>query len=247
MSTLVANNIEKIHTQFFGGAWFTQGFDNVKSMLNGVYSGLFVIVLMAIGAILLLAGKRLMPLIRFVLMFGIGFIGGYLYLTPLIAKVFTLPAWIVGVVIGALLAIPSRYTFPEALFGACAVVGNAVFEKYLADIAAVKDIVASLPAAYADYIAAAAVGAVIFLLLVIFRKASGMILTSAFGAGLLYVNLLKLVPAIDMKSLLKLVDVTVAFLDKLYIQSVWNLGDVAAIMVLFFLGFIVQIATRKKY
>ena len=69
-------------------------------------------VLLAIYAVVLFGGKRLFPFLRFLVFFGVGFVLGVYYLSPLVlVPLPTLPTWVIGLVAGIVASVMAKLLY----------------------------------------------------------------------------------------------------------------------------------------
>ena len=178
--------------------------------------------------LILFWGKKLLPIIKFITSFAVGFGLGVYFIAPLIDDVVSIPVWISGIVIGILAAIIYRLVyvifFAVASFYSVYTVCYALLGNLLNGLGTTK--------AYA-FMGVAAVG---MLLMFIFRKYVEMFGTSYLGALVILKQLNAHVVSFDF------LDMRIAFASGLDIALIALIALVPAII-----GFIVQVKTRKRY
>lgn len=95
---------------------------NISELFSGMWWHLryvkpFVpVILFALWMVIAVAGKRLFGIIRFLAIFGIGFILGVYTLSPLVLEVLpTLPTWVIGLITGIVAGVLSKVVYLFAL------------------------------------------------------------------------------------------------------------------------------------
>ena len=196
---------------------------NVQGMIDGVLASIpygKAIVLMVIGLIIALFGKRLLGVLKFVAAVVVGFGVGALYLAPYVTFV---PEWVVGIVAAVVFALLFKVVY---IVGLVALTGYSVY--WTCFTAAVLPSVLAFTKGNMIFSAVAAVVAIVLVLVLL--KFVEKVYTAVAGAYLIVVQLIKIW---DPRSL----GVLVANDLILFII----MGVIALI------GLIIQIKTRKRY
>jgi hypothetical protein len=181
-------------------------------------------ILLGLGVIVALFGKKLLPIAKFLGCFVIGFAAGVLYLSPLVDKIWVIPSWIIGLIIGVIAAVFFKiiYVLLVAAFA-----GYGMY--FICFNAAVLPQVTVYTAGNWIYslIAAAVAILIVFLLL----KWIEMLGTAFLGAWLATVSL----------------NTAFKFMDLSFIQNfnVYVFWAIVAIIAL--IGFVIQVKTRRRY
>ena len=182
------------------------------------------IIFIALGAIELLFGKKLIPLQRFLLCAGVGFVCGVLYISPLINGMFTLPSYISGIVIGLVAAVLCKFVYYVAYAAAAA------YSVYIVSINGLIPFLADFTEN--NWMIGAIAAAVAVIVAFIFRKYIEMLGTALLGAYVISST------------------VIVNYYDYRTLEFIGDMGWVAELVVIgvvALIGFIVQIKTRKRY
>ena len=181
-------------------------------------------IMMASMLLMAFFGKKLLPLIKFVSFFAVGFGLGVRFIHPLLADIITLEAWISGLVVGILAAIIYRFLYVVFFAGAV------FFGAYAGCYAGLSETLAGFEDNKAFIFMAVAAVAVI--LAFILRKFVETLGTSVLGgyvlAGLIAEHLY------DYNTL------------EFLVGKEW-IGTLVVTAVIALLGFIVQVKTRKRY
>ena len=197
---------------------------NVQGMIDGVLANVpygKALVLIVIGLIIALFGKRLLGVLKFIAAVVIGFGVGTIYLAPLVS--FIPQAWIVGLVTAVVFALLYKVVY---IVGIVALTGYSVY--WTCFTAAVLPSVLAFTKGNMLFSAIAAVVAIVIVLVLL--KFVEKVYTAVAGAYLIVVQLIKIW---DPRSL----GILVANDLILFII----MGVIALI------GLIVQIKTRKRY
>ena len=179
---------------------------------------------MGLSLLLVFLGKRIFPLPRFLAFLWLGFLLGTYYLSPLVLSVLPdMPAWIIGVVIGVIAAVLSKFIY----FLAYAVViaypiYQFSFSVFLVDV---------LTPEGGRYWVALAIALVVVVILFLLRKFVEMLGTAALGGFII------------AESIRMLWDYTT--LD--FLKGIEWVGALAITVVIALIGFIVQVKTRERY
>ena len=181
------------------------------------------IILLALCAIVTLFGKKLFGLEKFLFIFTLGFVGGVLFLAPVLEQFVALPSYITGAVVGLVCAILCKIIYwllYVAAFGYAA--------YFVCFTAAVLPVATVYTQGNMIYSAIAAV--VVIVLALLLRKLIEMLGTAALGAF----------------GIVAIVDAN--FFDFANIGfAEEGILKLAAIGVITLIGFIVQVKTRKRY
>ena len=181
-------------------------------------------IVMALGLVVALFGKKLLPVVKFLGFFAIGFGAGVLYLSPVIDSLFVIPSWIVGLVIGVIAAVFSKILY---LIVFALVPGYAVYSACFT--ASVLPMVTEFTKGNLIFSLVAGVVAIVIVFLL--RKWVEMLATAVIGANML---IAAINTAFDFMSL--------EFLQGFETIVFWVLVGIVALI-----GFIVQVKTRKRY
>lgn len=163
--------------EIFGNAELAAILNSILSVLNPL--GIAVpITLMVIGVVLVLFGRKLMSVQRFIVFFALGYCVGVQYVSPLINNVLVLPNYISGIVIALVAAVLCKYLYflllgVSVAYSVYFICFTAFLFSFLGGLTAGNAIV--------SLIVAAAFVVLVFLL----RKYIEMIGTSALGALLI--------------------------------------------------------------
>ncbi len=181
-------------------------------------------ILLAVGLIVALFGKKLLPIAKFLGFFLIGFGAGVLYLSPVVDKVWAIPSWIVGLVIGVIAAVFCKifYYLLVAL-----VSGYAMYS--VCYTAGVLPAVTKFTEGNLLYSLIAA--AVVILIVLLLLKWVEMLGTAFLGGYLFTVSL----------------NTAVNFMGLDFIQNFKTIVFWVIVGIVALVGFIVQVKTRKRY
>ncbi len=225
ISEIISGQVDKFNNILSSELGFWQ---KVLDFIDGF--GYMTYILLALGFIVALFGKKLLPLAKFFGFFAIGFVGGVLFLSPYITpNISFVKAWIVGLVIGLVAAIFCKIFYYLVVAGAA---GGAVYylciytqsgwlynvTKFISESAR--------PTLYA--IIAAAVAVLIVLLLLKWIEMLG----TAFLGSWLFVA--------SLNTLTK-------FMELEFIKNFNNIVFWVIIGIVALIGFAVQVKTRKRY
>ncbi|MBP3606604.1 MAG: hypothetical protein J6J66_08420 [Clostridia bacterium] len=222
----IAGVYEKVYNGFFSGK-VEAVWEKLMSLLS-VIEPFLPYVLIALGAIELLFGKRLLGLQKFFGMFCIGYGAAVAYLVPVIPfEGIAKYAWIVGIVVGVVGILLRKFLYMVLYIGAFAFFPAWVL--YSGQIAAASALAGNL-------IVAAAAGAVVAILAILLRKWVEIWGLSIFGAWAIVTVLDK--PKYGIQIVDKICGLTV---NQPVIIGFVLLGVLALI------GIIFQTKTRKRY
>lgn len=170
-------------------------------------------------------GKKLMPVIKFLGFFFLGFIFGAYYITPLLAGVIAIPAWVYGLAIGIISSVLYRFVYYTLYI--LAVIYSVYIIGYTGFTFQPQSIHSSSKA-----ITCLVVAVVIAILALIFRKYVEMIATALLGGYLVFIV------------------VNFMIFDLYTLELLWYLpwlAPVAFTLAIGIPGAIVQLKTRKRY
>ncbi len=217
------------------GEWFKSVYETIST--NADISGLWasftsilnMLPLIATGAIFLVLslvevffGKKLLGIQKFLLCFAVGYTASVAYLAPLLPEGFTIPSWIIGVVVGAVAALLFKLIYFLAYIVA------AGYSVYIICMGGFYLPEAVAPMVKGNMVIALAAGAVAIVLALIFKKLIEMAGTAALGGWFVWLSLIKLFAGLNIQ-----------LLDE-------GLIKIIVIAVVALLGAIVQIKTRKR-
>ena len=144
--------------------------DNLSAFLVYVPIGII-----AISLLVNLLGKRIFPVLRFVSFFAAGFFLGIYFLSPLIIPSLNgMPVWVIGIVVGTLVAVLSKYLY----FGVLAV--GAAYSVYILTARIFIDFNISVPISGVILISAL-VAVALTVLVFLFRSYVEMAATALLG------------------------------------------------------------------
>ena len=198
--------------------------DMAKASLASVLDYLPYI-LLALCVIEVFFGKKLFGIQKFLLMFGLGFIGGVLIVAPIVDKFIVLPTYITGAVVGLVCAILCKLLYwlcYVAVFG---------YSVYMVCFAAMylPEVVTQYTKSNLLYSAIAA--AVVIIIALLLRKFIEMLATSALGAFGIVTIVIN--------------DLNIDFTA--FVPGYEDIVKLVAIGVIALIGFIVQVKTRRRY
>ena len=150
----------------------------IWTAIKAFFGGLGValpILLFAITLIIMLLGKKLISVERFIAFTVLGYIVGVLGVSPLINKIFALPEVVSGIILALVAAVLSKYLYHTAVALAA---GYSVFLVFYTD-----SVFATI-GTQGNLTVCIIFGAVAAALVIIFSKITAMALTSALGAYL---------------------------------------------------------------
>ncbi len=225
---------------FAKDGWFFTQHDNLIGILEDVFQYLPAIILVAVGLLILLVGKKILPVLKVLFYFIVGFVAAYQLLTPLICQLFSMEvtetiSLIVGIVVGIVAVLLFKiltFLLVVGVFGGGAGVG-AYF--LIENVPAIKDLVSGVQ--YLNYIIAGVVGLIVLLIAWRLLRFIEMLLTSVAGAAIMTYGVVKMYDfcaALDWGTL-ALGSFTVAY------------SFLAVAGVLALIGFIIQVKTRSYY
>ena len=181
------------------------------------FASIIPFIMMASMLLIALFGKKLLPVVKFISSFAVGFGLGVYYISPIVADIVSsIPAWVSGLIVGILAALIYRLVY-VLFFAAFALYGT-----YTLCFWALGDLLGGL-GDLKGYIFLA-VAAVVMIVAFILRKYVEMLGTAALGGQVLSKLLAEFL--------------AIEFL----IEYSWILMIVIAL-----LGFFVQVKTRKRY
>jgi hypothetical protein len=192
--------------------------NSIMSIIKGL--GFISIIMLAAMLLMAFFGKKLLPLIKVVCCFAVGFAIGVGFINAKLVALIDLPAWISGLVFGILFVVLYRFIY-IIFFTAVP-----LYAVYALGFGALSDLFASLGDIRAYVFLG--IGAVLMIFAYIYRKYIEMAGTAALG-GWVAANIL-----VGEGGFLN----GVAFLA----ENAWILFAVIAII-----GLIVQVKTKRKY
>ena len=182
-------------------------------------------ILMVLGLAILLFGKKIDGFIKFVGFFIIGFFLGIYFLVPVIPAEVPIPEWVIGIIVGVIAAVMSRFLFVASysiavLYSVYRLCYHGFFLDTQHEFSTGKALTAL------------AVAAIILVLTLVFFRFVEMLLFSALGAWFIISGF------------------GIAIID---LGEIANLGDkswileVSIIGIITLLGFLFQFKTRRRY
>lgn len=213
--------IESLKVRVSGNADVQPIWNTVTGIFDSL-AGIVPIILIVLGLVELLFGKKLMPLQKFLFVTVVGFVGGVVYIAPIINGFFALNALIVGIVIAIVGAILNKFCFflfYVAFFGCIG---------YTFAFSGAIPVVGTMFAN--NMVMSAVVAAVCVVLALLLRKLVEMAGTAYIGAYLITTN------------------VMAGFFD--YTALLGENGELVGTIVLAVItlvGFLIQFKTRKRY
>ena len=186
---------------------------------------LFALILVVLSLLIAFFGKKLLPILKFLGFFVIGFTAGAYFVTPLIEILLYIPAWVSGLVIGVVCAVLYRFIY-YALY--------AILVTYSGYVLCYTGaaLVHGSEHTTVRAVTAIAVAAVITILAFILKKYVEMLYTAALGGAFVFASINSF--AYEITSLEFISDFT------------W-VAPLVFILVIGVPGFIVQVKTRKRY
>ena len=182
-------------------------------------------VLIALSAVLCLFGKRLMALVRFLGCFVLAFVAGVYYLAPLLPEAVEIPSWVIGLVVGVVAAVLSKFLYYALVAVGC---GYGMY------ILCYRGELLPFLTQYnkGNMVACIVAMAVTLILLFVLFRFVEMAATAAVGSALILLTVSRML---------------FNYFEVPFIAAnpvVWN-GVFLAVLAL--LGFAVQVRTRKRY
>ena len=181
-------------------------------------------IVMALGLVVALFGKKLLPVVKFLGFFAIGFGAGVLYLSPLVDKLFVIPSWITGLVIGVIAAV-----FFKILYILVVALASGYAMYSVCYTASVLPVVTEFTKGNWIYSLIAGVVAIVIVFLLL--KWIEMLGTAFIGANMLVASL----------------NTAFNFMELEFIKSFNTIVFWVAVGIIALVGFIVQVKTRKRY
>lgn len=225
---------------FAADGWFLTQVNNLKGILEGVFQYLPAIILIALGLVVLFLGKKILPVEKFLLFLGAGFVVGFQLLAPLVCgwlqwEQTNLTCCIFGGVVGLIAALLFKFLYILLVIGAFG--GGAFAGTYflIENVEALKNAVSSV--SYLNYIIAGVVAVIVLLLAWWLLKYIEMLVTSIIGAGAVVLGARMIY---DFRSVINIGTLSVAGYELAWIS-------LAFIAVIALVGFVVQIKTRRLY
>ena len=215
--------------QFFKNLWngsFTGKVEALWDKVWGMASAIHPFVayiLIALAAIELLFGKRLLGLQKFVGMFALGYAASVVYLVPVLANlhgIFADFGWIVGIVVGIIAVLLRKILY---------ILGYIVVFAYIPYFVVYSGAIAPLAGFAGNLVVAGAAAGGVVLLALLLRKWVEMLGLSALGAY----------------CITKVLDVKLGVIDMIPFDGM--IVGLAMVGVLTLIGFIIQVKTRKRY
>lgn len=183
-------------------------------------------VFLALAAVELLFGKKLLGIQKFLFFAFAGFVGGVVFVAPLLSGVLPLPSYISGAVIAILAAVISRYLYLFSLAGLVA------YGTYYVCYAGKISFIASMT--QGNLLIGVAAGVVAMIIVFIFRKFFERVGTSFLGAFLI-------------TYIIKKAGTGGLGFDYVAKFGWGNILNIVILVVLTLVGFIVQHKTRARY
>ena len=92
--------------------------DGLMNLIQPIYAAVpYILILLSL--IVAFFGKKVMPVLKFVFFFVIGFALGVHFITPLLGRVVTVPGWVCGLVIAVVSAVVYRFLYMASYAIAC--------------------------------------------------------------------------------------------------------------------------------
>ena len=198
---------------------------NVLKDFAASFWGAIPYIIMSVGLIVLLFGKKISGILKFLGFFVIGFFLGVYFLVPVIPPEVPIPGWVIGLVVGIIAAVLSKFVFVASysvlfLYSVYRFCYHGFFLDFQEEFSTGKALTAL------------AVATVLLIVTLVFFRFVEMLLFSSFGAWL-------------MSAGFGMAFIDLAAIPKLGDKS-WIL-EVSIIGVLTLLGFIFQFKTRRRY
>ena len=212
---------------FFATMLAEEHFGRLLGIMNGYLESVAAyipFVLLALYALLVLFGKKLFPLVRFLAFFSVGFALGVYFLSGLVLGMIpTMPTWVIGVVIGIVAGVLSKLLYILAYIAAGAY--SVYFVCYTALIPALEGVTGG------NMTTSVVVAGVAVILLLVLRKYVEMLGTAMLGGfGI----------ATVVRTWYDFTTISV------FVGREW-LGMLAATLVIALVGFVIQFKTRTRY
>ena len=202
----------------------TEMWSAIKDFASSFW-GALPYILMVLGFVIVLFGKKMDGLIKFLGFFVIGFFLGIYFLVPVIPQEFPIASWVIGLIVGVLSAILSKFLFVASYSIALLYsVYRLCYHGFFLDV--------QHEFSTGKALTALAVAAIILVLTLVFFRFVEMLLFSALGAWFITSGFA--IAIIDLGEIPKLG-------DKSWILEVSIIGIIA------FLGFLFQLRTRRRY
>ncbi len=148
---------------FFGGlldnAKANEGIMGIWDGFMGAVSGFLPFLLIALGALELLYGKKFLGLQKFIMSAALGYCVGVLAVAPAINGMFPLPEMVCGAVVALVAAVLCKQVYAVALFGGVGIFGYV--------ICFAGGLIPSLPTIGNQVLSFAGAGVLIFLVLIL--------------------------------------------------------------------------------
>ena len=198
--------------------------DSLKNFASS-FLGAIPYILMALGAIVLLFGKKIGGLVKFSGFFILGFFLGVHFLAPVIPEEIPIAPWVVGLIVATISGVLSKLLFISVYSAAVLYsVYRLCYHGFFFDN--------QHEFALGKALTALAVAAIVLILTLILFKFVEMLLFSAFGAWMITSGFA--IGIIDLGSVPKLG------------ANSWIL-EVSVMGLIALLGFIFQVRTRRRY
>ncbi len=200
---------------------WNQGLTFVKDLLPLAW--ILPAILAVLSLVQVFAGKKLLGLQKVIAFFVVGFACGAVFVTPLLASVVVLDAWIVGLIVGIVAALISKLAYFLAYVVAA---GFGTYVLCMSDV-----LPAEITAFTKDTVVAIVAAVVVLVLALLLRKWIEMLGTACLGGWTLYLSFVAIMAAFGLEIANE--------------YAMWcELGFVA---VAGLIGFIVQAKTRRRY
>ena len=212
----------KLSAKFIGNADIAALWDKFLALITP-YATIVPIVMIALCAVVLFFGKKLLPLLRFLAFVVVGYGAGVIVVSPLINKFFALPSFVSGIVIAIVAGVLSK------VFYYLAVVAGTAYLAYMVTYTGkyVPQVTSFTAGNQIVCIAVAVVAVILVLLLLKYFEMAG---TAFIGA--MFISKWVTANYIDYAALVPFNPVIV---------------ELAVVAVIALIGFIVQVKTRTRY
>lgn len=237
----IVNQLKAHVTEFLAkDGWVFTQIKKVVDLLQGVYQFLPEIILIALGLVVLFFGKKILPLEKILAFFGVGFFVGYQVLAPWAAETIKFEMTpmiqvIIGCVVGVVCILLFKVLYFLAVVGVFGGGGFAATLLAIDKIEALKTAVEGTP--NLNFIIAGVVALIVVLIAFWLLKFIEMLGTSLIGAAVITFAALRIY---NFAALVNIGSVAVAGITISY-------ASLIVIAVLFLIGSIVQIKTRRLY